>query len=267
MVNDQGIPRHERTLHTMQLVDNGTVRRAVAGFAAEPAQRGALEVLRACMYGELLFDITGSDMPLDFQVGTRLQIRTTTGTGPAGGRALFAFTSNQEVARMYPPGARYQSMVTPAAGALELARRQGDAWLYIDPAGPTCALSADEIDFALRNPRNEPLKQALDAFQAGQLDRRGVLRVLQQDGPLLLAADDRTVPGKVAARSTRMPDGTSALLVFTSAPEVVAFNPSDAVAALTAVQVLDMVRRDGYSGLVVNPVGPSIAVAATEIVP
>jgi SseB protein N-terminal domain len=248
----------------LHLVDNTVVRRAVADFAAEPGQRRALEVLRSCMYGELLFDITGSDMPEgnSWQTGSQLQIRC--GTGPDGGRALFTFTSNQEIARMHPPGARYQSMVTPASGALELARRQGDAWLYIDPAGPTCALSADEIDFALRNPHNESLKGALAALQAGQTDRHEVLHVLRQDGPLLLAADDRTVPGKLRVRSTTMPDGSSALFVFTSAPEVVAFNPSDAVAAMTTDKVFDMVRRDGYSGLVVNPAGPSIAVAAAE---
>ena len=85
-------------------------------------------------------------------------------------------------------------MVTPATGALELAQQQGDAWLYIDPAGPTCALAAAEIDFALRNPHNEPLKAALAALHAGQTDKETVLQVLLQDGPMMLAADDKTVP-------------------------------------------------------------------------
>lgn len=51
--------------YTMDLVDNVTVRRVVGEFAAQPDQRRALEVLRSCMYGELLFDITGSDAPVD----------------------------------------------------------------------------------------------------------------------------------------------------------------------------------------------------------
>jgi hypothetical protein len=75
-------------------------------------------------------------------------------------------------------------------------RRQGDAWLYIDPAGPTCALSAGEIDFALRNPRNEPLKEALAALHAGKTDRHDVVSVLRQDGPLLLALTTDPCPGK-----------------------------------------------------------------------
>ena len=249
----------------MNLVDNVTVRRAVDGFAAQPGQRGVLEVLRSCMYGELLFDITGSDAPADasFRAGSQLQIRG--GTGPGGGRALFAFTRQEEIARLYPPDIHIQSMVTPATGALELARQQGDAWLYIDPAGPTCALSAAEIDFALRNPNNEPLKSALAALHANETNRRDVLQVLLAEGPLLLAADETTVPGKARVRTTALADGSPALVGFTSAPEIIAFNASDAVFARTTLDVLEMVRADGYSGIVINPVGPSIVFSKAEI--
>jgi hypothetical protein len=166
---------------------------------------------------------------------------------------------------MNPPDTRTQSLVTPATGALGLVRRQGDAWLYIDPAGPTCALSAAEIDFALRNPNNEALKSALASFHAGLANRQSVVEMLRQDAPLLLAADDRSVPGKIGVRSMTMPDGSSALLAFTSAPEVVAFNASDAVTSTTTLKVLDAVRNDGYSGIVVNPAGPSIAVPMWEL--
>ncbi|MGV0881256.1 SseB family protein [Mycolicibacterium sp. XJ883] len=119
----------------MTLVDNVTVRRAVGEFAARPDQRSSIEVLRSCMYGELLFDLTGSDKPEggSYSRGSQIQIRG--GTGPDGGRALFAFTRQQEIARLYPPGTETQSMVTPATGALGMARRQHDAWLYIDPPG------------------------------------------------------------------------------------------------------------------------------------
>ncbi len=181
------------------------------------------------------------------------------------GRALFAFTRNEEITRLHPPGTRTQSMVTPATGALELARQQGDAWLYIDPAGPTCALAAAEIDFALRNAHNEPLKAALAALNAGQTDKQAVLQVLRQEGPMLLAADENAVPGETVVRSMTMRDGSSALLGFTSAPEVVAFNPSDAVYVQTTSQVLDRVRTNGYSGIVLDPAGPSIAIPSAVI--
>jgi hypothetical protein len=247
------------------LVDHETVRRAVGGFAAEPNLRTSLEVLRSCMYGELLFDITGSDPPVDgaFPAGSRLQFRG--GAGPDGGRALFAFTRIAEIAKLYPPGTHTQSMVTPASGALGFARQRGDAWLYIDPAGPTCALGADQIDFALRNPSNEPLKAAIAAVDAGQVDRQSVLQLLKTGGPMLVAADDRSVPGKVGYRTMPGQDGSACLLAFTSAPEVVAFNPSDAVVSLTTGQVIDMARRMGQRGIVVNPARPALFVSLDEI--
>jgi hypothetical protein len=152
------------------------------------------------MYGELLFDITGSDAFAGepFAAGSRLQIRA--GTGPNGGSALFAFTRNDELSRLYPPATRTQSLVTRATAALELARRQGNAWLYVDPASPTCALSAAEIDFALRNPNNEPLKRALADHAGGKIDRYTVLKVLRRNGPMGLAAGNPKADTWVFAR-------------------------------------------------------------------
>jgi hypothetical protein len=245
-----------------KLVDNVTIRRAVDAFAAHPEQRRALEVLRLCMYGDLLFDITGSTAFEPFAAGSRLQIRK--GAGPNGGSALYAFTRNEEIARLYPPGTHTRSLATPATGALQLARHQGDAWLYIDPAGPTCALSAAEIGFALRNPNNEALKAALASHDAGQADRSDVLRVLRAEGPMMVAADD-SVAGKVTVRAATHPDGSSSLFGFTSAPEVIAFNPADAVAPLTTGQVLTMVREQGHSGIVINPAGPFIGFSTAEL--
>jgi hypothetical protein len=246
-----------------RLVDNVELRQAVGQFAAQPNQRGAFEVLRGCMYGELLFDITGSDAfagePL--ANGSRLQIRK--GTGPNGGSALFAFTRNDEIARLYPAGTRTQSLVTRATAALTLARTQGDAWLFVDPAGPTCALSAAEIDFALRNPNNEALKRALAEHAAGRTDRRSVIELLRQDGPLLLAADESD--GRPVFRTIGQPAAAPSVAGFTSAPEVVAVNAADAVAPSSTQQVLTMARERGYDGIVLNPAGPSMRISLAEI--
>jgi hypothetical protein len=104
-----------------------------------------------------------------------------------------------------------------------------------------------------RNPNNEPLKTALAALHSGHTDSRDVLRVLLAEGPMLLAADETTVPGKARVRSKALADGSSVLIGFTSAPEVIAFNPSDAVYVLTTRKMLEMVRPDGYSGIEINP--------------
>lgn len=249
----------------MELVDNTIVRRAVASFAAQPNQATALEVLRSCMFGDLLLDTTGSDAPTatGFPAGARLQIRR--GTGPDGKGALFAFTRNEEIARLYPPGTATLSMVNPATGLLEFAKSQQEAWLYIDPAGPTCAISAAEIDFALRNPNNEALKTATVDLHAGRIDRQKLLDLLKQDGPLLLAVDETTEPGESRFRGSAMHDGTPGLFAFTSAPEVVAYNQADAVMKSTVHEVINMGRDRGYAGLILNPSGPYFAVSLAEL--
>jgi hypothetical protein len=248
----------------MEPLDNAIVRRAVVSFAAQPNQANALEVLRSCMFGNLLLDTTGSDAPATgFVEGSRLQIRH--GSGPDGKPALFAFTRNEEVARLYPRGTTTTTMVNPATGVLEFAKSQNVAWLYIDPAGPTCAVSAAEIGFALRNPRNEPLKTATVDLAFGRVDRQRVVELLKQDGPLLLGVDDSSQPGKVGFRNTAMPDGSAGLFVFTSAPEVVAHNVTDAVMASTTAKVIEIARQDGYGALIINPSGPYVAVSLGEL--
>jgi hypothetical protein len=64
-----------------------------------------------------MFDTTGSDSLSEgaLAAGSQLQIRG--GTEPDGGRALYAFTRNEEIARLYPPGTPFQSLVTTADGA------------------------------------------------------------------------------------------------------------------------------------------------------
>ena len=82
---------------------------------------------------------------------------------------------------------------------------------------------------------------------------------------MLLGADEHTVPGKVATRRTQLPDGSLALVAFTSAPEVIAYVPSDAVVSVTTEKVLEVVIQDGYAGLVINPAGPSVFLSIAEI--
>ena len=159
------------------------------------------------------------------------------------------------------------SMVNPATGVLEFAKSQQAAWLYIDPAGPACAVSAAEIDFALRNPRNELLKAATVDLALGRVDKQKVVELLKQDGPLLLGVDETSQPGKMGLRTAAMPDGSPGLFAFTSAPEVVAHNVEDAVMASTTAKVIEIARQDGYGGLVINPSGPYVAVSLAELDP
>lgn len=66
-------------------------------------------------------------------------------------------------------------------------------------------------------------------------------------------------------RTSILPDGRLALLVFTSGPELLAENPEDSVVTLSTTEIMDMLRAGSYAGLAINPAGPSAAVSAEEL--
>lgn len=253
-----------------QLVDNARLRRAVAAFAADPKPETVVHVLRAALAGELLLDATGSDMEVkDGRLQERARIRISSRVGPDGKRALLAFTSNDEIARMHPEGTRVQSVAQPASAVLEMAKRQGAGWLFIDPAETTAALSSADIEGALRHPRNEALQRVIAAADAGLATPADVLAALRVDAPLLLAGAleaGQVHEGKPRLRVSRRPDGTVALLAYTSAPEVAAREPRDGVIPTTTTKVLEMLRGSStLSSLVINPAGPWVELSAEEL--
>lgn len=244
-------------------VVNQRVRTAVEAFAAQPGQRTSLDVLRTCLLGDLLMDITGSHLSrtADGQLAPGSTISFGGGAGPDGRGALFAFTSQREIARMHPPGTAVQSLAQPAVGALQQAvgdERTG--WLYIDPAGPTCALARNEIEFALNFPRNEAVRNALEPGVA----RTQLIEALRADGPLLMGLDAEATPDRALPRLIRAPDGGAALVVGTSSVEIVAAHPADRVVSTTTTEVTEQVRRRGWAGVLVNPACPSAYVPVAE---
>ncbi|MCR8670577.1 SseB family protein [Agrococcus sp. HG114] len=251
-------------------VHNVRVRRAIEAFAADPQRRTMLDVVRACLTGQLLLDVTGSELDIsEGKLHTGSKLRISSNVGPDGKRALLAFTSNDEIARMHPAGARYQSIAQPAPAVLELAKRQGAGWLYIDPAERTAALSAADIDYALRHPRNDRLSAAIADAEAGRGSRQAVISAFVADGPLLLAgqlAEGQRRDEKPQLRVTQRPDGSTALLAFTSAPEVAARDPKDGIVATTTTKVLEQLQSGPFASIVINPAGPWIELSKTELV-
>ena len=263
-------------------VRNDAVRAAIEAVAAEAAGSGpagtatTVDVLRHCLFGYLLLDITGSELELtdtgEIAEGSTINVRG--GEGPDGGPAIFAFTSQEQLAQMYPDGGaaegvQVQSLIQEAAGVLELVQQQDVRWLCLDPAGPSVALSADDLEFALRVPRNYLVRATLEPG----VERSRLLAALQADGPLSLAVDAPDLePGvsesntQVQVRTTDSPDGNGqALAVFTSGPEVVARAPEDKIATQSAAEVLALARDGGFGGMVINPAGPWAFVPATEL--
>lgn len=240
-------------------VDNSTLRAAVVAFGAAPNDSTYIEVLRCCLQGQVLFDTTGSTRPVVAADGTaRFEkgavLRFAGGLGADDQPALFAFTSQAEVLRMHEDAPDdVQTLVQTAPSVLEFLVSQEYAWLYIDPAGPTCAISKADAEHALRGERNDAVKEAL---QSG--DRGAVLDALAR-GDILNLAVEGSDPQRTRVRSTQGPDGSDMLLAFTSGPEVSARNTTDGYAAVAIERVLRDALAAPYSGLVLNPAGPWMA--------
>lgn len=249
-------------------VDNARLRHAIAAFVADPVEQRMVDVLRATLVGELLLDATRSEFDLrEGKPQTGSTIRLSSGVGPDGRRALLAFTNNDEIARMHPDGTQHQSLAQPAAAVLEMAKKQGAGWLFLDPAASKVALSSKDIDVALRHLRNDRISAAIAATEAGG-PRRAVVDALRADGPILLAGEMRSSDEHGEQPRLRMlarPDGSRALLVFTSAPEIAARHPQDGVISTTTAKLRAQLRTSTlFSALVVNPAGPSAEVSREE---
>lgn len=252
-----------------QQVDNARLRRAIAAFGADANDRTRLGVLRAALVGDLLLDITGSEVELvDGQPEPGTHVAVSSRIGPDGATAMLAFTSEAQLRRMHPEGASIRSLRQPAAAVLEMAKRQRAGWLFIDPADETVALSAQDVDYALRHPRNDRLSRAIEAGERGG-SREAIVAALRGDGPLLLAGELREGQSreeKPRLRMTKRPDGSMSLLAFTSAPEIAARNAQDGVIATTTAQVLEQLRGSStFASLVINPAGPWVEVRRDEL--
>lgn len=241
------------------LVDNVALRRAIAQFAEKGEQPKYLEVVRNLLQGELLFDTTGSDISMTEDGSSIAKGSTVTfreGAGPDGERALFAFTRQEEVLRMHADEpAAVQTLGQPAASTLEFAVQQGYAWLYLDPAGPTCGVKLADIEFALKTVRNDAVKAALGVDGATWM-KNAVMDALALGGQLLYAVNE--TPQGVQVRTSTNPEGRSVALAFTSAAEVVVRSTSDAWAAIDVSRIVSDALGENFSGLVINPSGPWI---------
>lgn len=244
---------------------NALLRAAIAAFAQDSDGRNSTDVLRHCLHGELLLDITGSDVtmvggePVEAE-SLEFRIAET----PDGSPAVLAFTSVDEIRLMHPEGTDIQALGQPATAIVELACAAPGGWLYLDPGGTTCAMPQAALQLAAEVPRNDAVREALDRPDA-------LVGALRANGVLLLAADPdamaRQTEGDLGAglRTGTLPDGSRALLVFTSAPELLAHAPQDAVVIRSTAEVLTLVRDAEFAGVLVNAAGPSAMVMSDAL--
>ncbi|AUZ86845.1 hypothetical protein CVO76_03705 [Arthrobacter agilis] len=238
-------------------VDNTPVADAVARFSERPGQRTMIEVLRTCLSGELLMDVTGSDPSAP-------AVRSFAGSD--GARALGVFTSQAELSRFLeggPTAGPPQSLALPGVVALETALMDPAVErVYVDPAGPTCGLVRDDLAFALQGPPNALLRDVV----VRQGSQQELFTAMLGESVLFLAESERdgrrelvTVPG----------EGTGStgvhLAVFTSAAEVAAFDPEVSARASSTGWVAELVFGRRLGGMVIDPAGPSASIGAFQL--
>ncbi|MGV8894962.1 MAG: SseB family protein [Rhodoglobus sp.] len=248
------------------LVDNASLRHAIAQFVEKSDQSSYLEVVRNILHGSLLLDTTGSEIAMtedgsSIAEGSTFAFRE--GTGPDGERALFAFTRQAEVVRMHEDApAAVQTVAQPAAATLAFAAEQGYTWLYLDPAGPTCGVKLADIEFALKTARNDAVKTALDTDGPTWM-KTAVIDALSKGGTLLYAVNE--TPDGVQVRTSTNPDGQHVALAFTSAAEVVVRSTSDSWTAIDVSRIVSDALGENFSGLVINPAGPWVELGRDDL--
>ena len=118
----------------MELVDNAIVRKAVESSAAQPNQATLREVLRSCMFGDLLLDTTGLDAAIGatFPAGSRLQPRRGTGSDGKGACSCLPAPADAVVA-------------STTTKVVQIARRDGYGRLLVNSSGPYVTVSLAEF--------------------------------------------------------------------------------------------------------------------------
>ncbi|MGI6879723.1 SseB family protein [Microbacterium sp. gxy059] len=240
-------------------VQNTRVQEALATWAERKDPQTHSEVLRTAFAGQLLLDITGSEIadpqhPL--QEGDRLVV-----TSVSDGEEkdlLLAFTDNARLAA-YSQHEDPLSLAQPAAGALTQSREHHDG-IAIDAGTPGAFVAyADEIQRAAGDDPASAARIATALVDGGvQIDefvrilREGVVYV----GGQPVTDDDGDTIGYSVLTATR-PDGARLHALFSCPAEVWALAPDAVAQPATLDRVIDSAAEGEMSGIVVNPAGPA----------
>lgn len=243
-----------------RLVRNLPVQTALEAWADRKDARTFAGVLRQCVAGELLLDISGSvfaDPAAGFQQGDTLALGKQ--TDAAGKDLLVAFTSNERLAA-YRGGAEFRSLAQPAWSVIAEAIARADG-LALDPGDDALLIAyADELRAQLTDEpgRNAALKNAL---VDRDLPWPAFLALVAAAPVVYVGLDD----GQGAIPSAVGQDGDLLHPVFTSPAEVFAWSPGLTARGTTVDAVARVAHEDGYAGLLLDPAGPSAVLRLDEL--
>ncbi|KAA9395263.1 SseB family protein [Kocuria coralli] len=251
---------------------NPRLREAVAGFSASPSEEAMIEVLRQCTAGNLIVDASGSDLVrgTDGQITPDSTIRLQSFAESDGTRSLAAYTAETEARAMFERSGQEGEAVLlrrPAVAVLELvaADEQYDH-LVLDAGGASCRIPRRQIEWLLSSPRNDVAKNGLVLGSVPQV----LSGMVGADSSLLLgvrALPEASGPQDVEPVWARPEEGQEAdtLLLFTSAAEVAALDPTLEIRAAAARDVLRYALGTGAAHVCLNARPPVASFSMEDI--
>lgn len=251
---------------------NARLREAIAGFAAAPSDVALIEVMRNCTSGELLVDATGSELirTETGELSAQSQIQLQSFADADGTRSLAAYTAQTDAQSMFQASGQEGEPVLlrqPAAAVLELvAGDQQYDHLVLDAGGASCRIPKQQIDWLLSSPRNDVAKNGLLTDNVPQV----LSGLMAANGVLLLgvrALENAQGPEDVEPVWAKPEDGQEAdtLLLFTSAAEVAALDPSLEIRSAASRDVLRYALGTGATQVCVNARPPVASFAMEDI--
>lgn len=249
---------------------NLRLREAVTEFSASPSEEALIEVLRQCTAGDLLVDATGSDLTRtdsgDFSPESTIRLQSF--AEPDGTRTLAAYTAEDDAAAMFHRSGQTGEptlLRQPATAVLELvgADDQYDH-LIIDPGGASCRIPRQQIEWLLSSPRNDVAKNGLVLGNVPQV----LAGMMATSGVLLLGVrslPEASGPQDVEPVWAKPEDGQPAdtLLLFTSAAEVAALDPTLEIRSAPGADVLRFALTTGAERICLNA-RPPVATFSRE---
>lgn len=246
------------------------VRTAIDRFVGAPDNTGMIEVIRQCMAGSLLLDVTASTLvpgPNGEAVGPESQLRVQTLGESDGTRSLAAYTSAAEAQDMFdrhhPEGGRPVLLRESAVKVLQMIADDPQYdHLVIDPARKGCRIGRPQVEWAMRAPRNDAVKAALISNNMSQV----LAGLLAPDAVLLLGArvqDGRAVP--VYAKPREEGARPDTLMLFTSAAEIAVLDTGLEVRSAPARQALRFALDAGAEKICLNAHAPVATITAEQV--
>ncbi|WP_346844813.1 SseB family protein [uncultured Rothia sp.] len=234
--------------------------------AGERTDFNVINVLRAALGGEILLDISDSDfVPLGSQkVGPQSVIRYRVLRLSNGVRALCLYSSSQFV---YEEHSRHGSEGEPVIRRdyvtkifREFIADKSCDVIVVDPGtAQECFIEKPQVEWVLKTPHNEATKNAL---LAGNMQI--LLASLVAPGAVLLMG---VRPGEDTPVFVPAPEGEkpNTMLVFTSAAEIAALDPSLEVRSAPALDILKFAEQLKVTAVRINAMNPSATLPMKQV--